>query len=91
MHIAPDAEVDDGFFDVVAIGDVGFAGFVLKSRRIYAGTHLTMKEVSHRRARVVHAAPVEAGAVVEIDLDGETPGRLPATFTVVPQALSLVS
>jgi YegS/Rv2252/BmrU family lipid kinase len=91
MHIAPEAELDDGFFDVVAIGDVGFTGFVLKSRRLYAGTHLTMKDVSHRRARVVHAEPVDPGAIVEIDLDGETPGRLPATFTVVPRALSIVA
>jgi YegS/Rv2252/BmrU family lipid kinase len=91
MRIAPDAELDDGYFDVVAIGDVGFAGFVLKSRRIYAGTHLSMKEVSHRRAKVVRAEASDPGAVVEIDLDGETPGFLPATFTVVPRALSVVA
>ena len=91
MRIAPEAEVDDGFFDVVAIGDVGMADFILRSRRIFKGTHLTMKDVSHRRARTVLAEPVDSGATVESDLDGETPGRLPATFTIVPRALSLVS
>jgi YegS/Rv2252/BmrU family lipid kinase len=91
MQIAPDAQVDDGQFDVVSIGDVGFFDMVTSSRKLYKGTHLGMKEVSHRRAKVVHAEPVEAGAVVEIDLDGETPGRLPATFTIVPQALTLIA
>jgi YegS/Rv2252/BmrU family lipid kinase len=90
MHVAPDAELDDGKFDVVAIGDLGVGQMIMSSRRLYAGTHLSMKDVSHRRARTVHAEPVEPGAVVELDVDGETPGRLPATFTVVPQGLCLV-
>ena len=90
MHVAPDAELDDGKFDVVAIGDLGVGQMFMSSRRLYAGTHLSMKDVSHRRARTVHAEPVEPGAVVELDVDGETPGRLPATFTVVPQGLCLV-
>ena len=91
MYIAPDAEVDDGLFDVVALGDMGVGDLIFKSRRLYNGTHLTMKDVSHRRAKVVHAEPAEPDGVVELDVDGETPGRLPATFTIVPAALSLVA
>lgn len=91
MYIAPDAEVDDGLFDVVALGDLGLTDLVFKSNRLYKGTHLTMKECSFRRAKVVHAEPVDAGATVEMDVDGETPGPLPATFTIVPGALSLVA
>jgi len=90
MHVAPEAELDDGRFDVVAIGDVGLGTMILSSRRLYAGTHLSMKGVSHRRATQVHAEPVAPGDVVELDVDGETPGRLPATFQILPQALSLV-
>ena len=40
-------------------------------------------------ARKLVAAPVEADAIVPIELDGETPGRLPATFEIVPGALRL--
>ena len=90
MHIAPDAEVDDGYFDVVAMGDMGLKDFLLHGRRVYAGTHLTMPKVSHRRARVVKAEPASTGQVVELDVDGETPGVLPATFRVVPRALNLI-
>ena len=91
MHIAPEAELDDGRFDVVAIGDVGMKELVLNSRRVYQGTHLGLDHISHRRATRVDAEPVEPGEIVELDVDGETPGRLPATFTIVPQALWLVA
>ncbi len=91
MYIAPNAEVDDAVFDVVALGDLGLTDLVFKSNRLYKGTHLTMKECSVRRAKVVRAEPVEPGGVVELDVDGETPGILPATFTVVPAALQLVA
>ncbi len=90
MFVAPEAELDDGLFDVVALGDFGLADFVFKSRRLYAGTHLGLDKVSHRRARVVRAEPAAPGQVVELDVDGETPGVLPATFRVVPRALDLI-
>lgn len=90
MFIAPDAELDDGFFDVVALGDFGLSDFVLKSRRLYDGSHLTMDKVSHRKAKVVRAEPASPGQTVELDVDGETPGILPATFRVVPRAIDLI-
>lgn len=90
MFIAPDAELDDGFFDVVALGDMGMSDFVFKSRRLYDGSHLTMDKVSHRRAKVVRAEPASPGQKVELDVDGETPGLLPATFRVVPRAIDLI-
>jgi diacylglycerol kinase family enzyme len=90
MFVAPDAELDDGQFDVVALGDLGMGELLLNSRRIYAGTHLKMNKVSSRRAKVVHAAPASSDQTVELDVDGETPGVLPATFTVLPRALDLI-
>lgn len=90
MMVAPDAELDDGAFDVVALGDFGFGDLLTSGRRLYKGTHLTMAKVTARRARTVDAEPVEPGAVVELDVDGENPGKLPARFELVPQALWVV-
>ena len=87
MKVAPDAELDDGQFDVVAMGDFNFGDLMKSGRRLYSGTHLAMDKVTTRRARVVEAEPVEPGAVVELDVDGECPGRLPARFELVPSAL----
>ncbi len=91
MLMAPDAELDDGYFDVVAIGDLGMVDMILSSPSLYKGTHLHNKGVSARRAKTVLAEPASPGDVVELDVDGETPGRLPATFSNVPAALRLVA
>ena len=87
MKVAPAAEVDDGLFDVVSIGDLGMGEVLAMSRKIYKGDHLAMDKVSVRRARVVEAEGIEPGAVIELDVDGENPGRLPARFEIVPAAL----
>lgn len=91
MMVAPHAELDDGQFDVIAMGDFGFADLLKSGRRLYQGTHLTMDKVTARRARVVEAEPIDPGAVIELDVDGENPGRLPARFELVPAALWLVA
>jgi diacylglycerol kinase family enzyme len=49
-----------------------------------------MDKVSHRRAKIVRAEPASPRQIVELDVDGETPGILPATFTVVPRAIDLI-
>ncbi|HWO18888.1 MAG TPA: diacylglycerol kinase family protein [Kofleriaceae bacterium] len=87
MMVAPDAELDDGRFDVIAMGDFGFADLLKSGRRLYQGTHLAMDKVTARRAQVVEAEALEPGAVVELDVDGESPGRLPARFELLPGAL----
>lgn len=89
MKVAPDAELDDATFDVVAIGDLGMGEVLKMSRKIYKGDHLSMDKVSVRRAKVVEAEGIDPGAVIELDVDGENPGRLPARFEIVPAALWL--
>lgn len=89
MKIAPGAELDDGMFDVVTIGDASATRVILEaSSRIYAGTHLSLPYVSASRARKVHVEST-GGEEVLLDVDGEQPGRLPATFEIVPAAIHL--
>ena len=49
-----------------------------------------MPEVSQRRARIVDAEPIDASAIVELDVDGEAPGTLPARFEILSSALWFV-
>lgn len=90
MRVAPEAELDDGRFDVVTIGDLTTFEYLTSGLRIYKGTHLTLPKVSSRRAARVDARPVDPDDEVLLDVDGETPGRLPATFTILPKALQVV-
>lgn len=90
MMVAPDAELDDGAFDVVVMGDLTFGDLLKSGRRLYKGTHVSMDKVSQRRAKIVDAEPIDPGDIVELDVDGENLGNLPARFTLVPNALKLV-
>ena len=91
MMVAPSAELDDGKFDVIAMGDFSFGDLLKSGRRLYKGTHLSMDKVTSRHARVVEARPVEAGATVELDVDGECLGKLPARFELLPGALWFIT
>lgn len=89
MHIAPNARMTDGLFDVVNLGDLGTVRSATNMPRIYKGTHLELDGVTVHQGVKVEAAPLEDGAAVLMDVDGEQPGQLPATITLHPKALRL--
>ena len=86
MMIAPEAEVDDGLFDIVIIGDVSRFELARNNSRVYKGTHLSLPKMRHLRGRKVIADSPER---VLIDMDGEQPGSLPCSFDILPGALAL--
>jgi YegS/Rv2252/BmrU family lipid kinase len=87
MKIAPDAKLDDGFFDVVTIGDIGALKILTSASRLYFGSHLSMDQVAHTLAKRVMARAANQNDSLVVELDGELVGTLPATFQIVPQAL----
>lgn len=88
MMIAPEARLNDGLFDVVNIGDLGTARILLNSYTLYRGTHLGLSEVGSTLARRVIVESAD-GSEIHIETDGELPGRLPATYEVIPSALKV--
>ncbi|MDQ3665434.1 MAG: diacylglycerol kinase family lipid kinase [Acidobacteriota bacterium] len=89
MKIAPEAKLDDGQFDVITIGDLGPLRILANAPRLYLGAHRGMQEVRHELARKVVTLPAVKDEEVLLEVDGELPGRLPATFHVVAQALRI--
>jgi diacylglycerol kinase (ATP) len=89
MKICPLARLDNGALDLVVVGDMTRLGVLANLGRLFEGTHLSLEEISNDTVAKLEAAPVDPAALVPIELDGETPGRLPATFEVLPQALRL--
>jgi diacylglycerol kinase family enzyme len=88
MQVAPGARMDDGLFDVVVWKGFGLSDFVAKRGMLYDGTHVTLENTRVLRARSVEAEPV-GDAEVLLDVDGESPGTLPARFTLLPGALRI--
>ena len=87
MKIAPQAKLTDGRFDVITIGDMGARKILTNAPRLYVGSHLSMDQVHHALAKKVIARAASKDEEVTVEVDGELPGRLPATFQVLPAAL----
>jgi YegS/Rv2252/BmrU family lipid kinase len=87
MRIAPGAELDDGLFDIVAIGEVGKLRFVGNLPKVFKGTHVDDEEV-----RVFRAPRLEltASRPFPVYADGEHLTDLPASLRLLPRALSVL-
>jgi YegS/Rv2252/BmrU family lipid kinase len=86
MMMCPDAEPDDGLFDVLLIGDVTKRDLLFVLPKTYRGKHLPHPRLELLRGRVV---TVDADEPLPLELDGEQPGTTPARFEVLPRALRL--
>jgi len=86
LQICPEAQPDDGLFDVLTIGDVTKRDLVLTMPKMYRGTHLP-----HPKAELLRgpSVTVTSETPLPIELDGEQPGTTPATFEVAAGALRL--
>jgi diacylglycerol kinase family enzyme len=87
MKICPEARLDSGALDLVLVGDFSRMDVLTKVGRLYDGSHLSLEDVRNLTVRTLKAAAVEPEVAIPIELDGETPGRLPATFQILPNAL----
>ena len=89
MWVAPKADPADGLFDVVIMRGVSRTELLRELGKIYAGKHLDNPKVTVVRGKKITAEPVAHPGVeaVLLEVDGESPGRLPASFEILPQAI----
>ncbi|MEJ7617648.1 MAG: YegS/Rv2252/BmrU family lipid kinase, partial [Pyrinomonadaceae bacterium] len=87
MKIAPQAQLDDGLFEVIAVGDISSLAMMAHAPRLYRGTHLGLRQVSHARAASLAVRSANPSERIAIEVDGELAGLLPARFEIVPRAL----
>ena len=87
MMMCPDAEPDDGLFDVLLIGDVTKRDLAFVLPKTYRGKHLPHPRLELLRGRVI---TVDADEPLPIELDGEQPGTTPARIELEPRTLRVV-
>jgi len=88
MYIAPDAELDDGEFDVVTVGEVGKLRFVGNLPKVFKGTHVEEDEVQVFRASHLE---LSASRPYPVYADGEHLTELPARLRILPRALRVLA
>lgn len=89
MMMAPDAEPDDGLFDLVIMRDTTLGDLFGGGAALQDGTHIKGEKVQVTRAKWIEAEPVDPNMAVLLDIDGEAPGSLHSRFEIVPAALTL--
>jgi YegS/Rv2252/BmrU family lipid kinase len=87
MMIAPDAQLDDGRFDVIAVAGVGRGRFLMQLPKVFKGTHVANPEVTVRRAREVK---ISADRPFQLYADGDPIADLPAIVRTLPNAVRVL-
>jgi YegS/Rv2252/BmrU family lipid kinase len=87
MFVAPDAELDDGEFDVVTIGHVGKLRFLGNLPKVFKGTHVGNDEVQVVRTSQL---TLTASRPFAVYADGEHLTDLPADLRIIPRALRVL-
>lgn len=88
MRIAPEAQIDDGLFDVCLLREAGRIEFLRAFPRVFRGTHVTHPKVTMLRARHV---VVESAPPLPVLADGEVVGTTPAEFALTPRAIEVMA
>lgn len=88
MFVAPDAQLDDGLLDVVALGECSKRRFVTAILpKVFKGTHVREAEVTTLRARSVR---ISADRPFTVYADGDPIGELPVTIRALHRALKVL-
>jgi diacylglycerol kinase (ATP) len=92
MWVAPPARLDDGLLDIIVVRGATKSKLARDMNRVYLGSHMQDEDTSHVVGASVTVEPLDetdTGAVL-LDIDGESPGRLPATFDLLPRAIEVL-
>ncbi len=90
LMVAPEARLDDGLFHVTIWTGFTMLDFATKGGAMRDGSHVKLSGTRTRTARSITLEAAQPGDI-GVEVDGELLGKLPATFTLLPGALQLVS
>ncbi len=88
MFAAPDADLADGWLDVLIIGDMSKPDLLWSLPRIYKGTHLTHPKVTMKKGKEIEVSCLSGR--MQLQADGELLGEVPARFRVLPSVLNVI-
>ncbi len=91
MEVAPMAQLDDGWFDVVNLGAASKLKFALSNLSVYSGKHVDHEDVGVFRCNRIEIDLRNDGIRDQfpLDVDGEPLGTLPIEIELVPKALEV--
>ena len=87
MLIAPHANLDDQLLDMIVFEGMSKT-YLLKMRpALYDGSHIGLSKVKERKIATI---TVESDEQLLVETDGEIIGEAPASFSLIPSALTIM-
>ncbi|MCP5046878.1 MAG: diacylglycerol kinase family lipid kinase [bacterium] len=87
MIIAPKAEPDDGYFDLVLIDDMTRFQIILNSRHLYTGGIDKHPKATVKRAKNIKVFPAD-DEPVKIEFDGELGQSVPVEYQIIEKGVN---
>ncbi|MDY0395646.1 diacylglycerol kinase [Virgibacillus halophilus] len=85
--LAPDAKMNDGYFDVLILRKSNLAEFIRLATLALRGTHLDDPLIIYQKARHIKVTPEDK---MQLNIDGEYGGLLPGEFTNLKEHIEFV-
>jgi diacylglycerol kinase family enzyme len=90
LHLTPEARFFDDRFNLCLFKSQNRARYFLYAALVLARQHYLLGDVEFVETRKLDCAAQVAGETIHFELDGELVGTLPATFEIVPDALTVL-
>jgi diacylglycerol kinase (ATP) len=90
LHLAPSANLFEPRFVICLFPSRRWTRYLLYAAAVLARQHRRLGDVEFVPARKVLCTAANPGSTIRFELDGELVGTLPATFEIVPDALTLL-
>jgi YegS/Rv2252/BmrU family lipid kinase len=90
LHLAPTADLFAPHLAVCSFPSRSRARYLLYALAVLTRQHLRLRDVSLDHCNETVCTPIDSSETIRFELDGELGGALPATFEVVPDALTLL-
>jgi diacylglycerol kinase (ATP) len=88
MLVAPDADLEDGLFEVCLIKELSRGAFLRAFPGVFRGKHIHHPAVSMFRGAKVR---LECEPPLPVLVDGDIMGETPATFEILPRAIEIMA
>ncbi len=91
LHMAPSADLFAPHFAVCSFPSRNRIRYLLYALAVLTRQHLRLSDVSLDHCEKAVCTAIDSSETIRFELDGEIGGALPATFEIVPDALTLLA
>jgi len=84
MQLTPGACPDDGYLDVLFIGEMNLVDRLINFSKVYSGNHVHSGFFSLQKARAID---IDSEWPVWVETDGELIGKTPCSINIIPGAI----